>query len=260
MDSIRKRVLQFVRSAARKNAKGEVPVGSLRLADVRRLSPFTRDYGYGRGGPVDRYYIEKYLAERQNDIRGRVLEIKSNDYTKRFGGTRVTQSDILDIDPQNPAANIIADLTQAENIPSSTYDCVVLTQVLQLIYDVRAAIRTVHRILKPGGVVLLTVPGITQIAYERLGTTWYWSFAEASMKRLLGEFFAPTDTTIELHGNVLSAMAFLYGLGQSELTKQEYEYSDPDYQLIIAVRAAKQRSRGDGGQVSEHTGVGHAQC
>ena len=82
----------------------------MRLGDLRRLSPFTRDFGYARGGPIDRYYIEEFLSRWREDIRGRVLEIKSNDYTMRFGGTLVTSSDVLDIDPQNSAATIIADL------------------------------------------------------------------------------------------------------------------------------------------------------
>lgn len=35
---------------------------------------------------------------------------------------------------------------------------------LYLIYDARTAVSTLHRSLKPGGVLLLTLPGITQVA------------------------------------------------------------------------------------------------
>jgi len=221
--------------------KNQIPApGRLKFGSFRRLSPFCRHYGYERGGPVDRYYIENFLGEHARDIKRKVLEIKSNDYTTKFGGTKVTTSDILDINAQNPRATIIADLTNAENIPANSYDCVILTQVLQFIYDAKAAIQTIHRILKPGGVLLMTVPGITQIAYEKLGPTWYWSFSEASVQRMLGEYFSPDAVTVRKHGNVLTAAGFLYGIGAKELTKEEYEHNDPDYQVIITARAVKE--------------------
>lgn len=223
------------------NKKGStIPaIGKIDLGDFRRLSPFCRDYGYERGGPVDRYYIENFLSSFQNDVKGRVLEIKNNEYTQKYGKTKVAQSDILDIDPQNERATIIADLAKADQIPSNTYDCVILTQVLQLIYDSKAAIETIHRILKPGGVLLITVPGITQIAYRQLGSIWYWSFSEASMKRLLGEAFKEENVKIQVHGNILTATAFLYGMGSSELTQEEFDHTDLDYQVIIAIRVVK---------------------
>ena len=215
------------------------PPGTVQFGSFRRLQPLSREFGFDRGGPIDRYYIEKHLNYYKKDIQGRVLEIKSNDYTRKFGGDRVTTSDVLDIDPKNTRATIIADLTKAENMPSNTYDCMVFTQVLQFIYDYQAAIRTIHRILKPGGVLLMTVPGITQIAYQQLGKTWFWSFSEASVKKLLGDIFGDGSVKVEKNGNVMVASGFLYGMGAGELTKEELEHNDPDYQVIITARAVK---------------------
>jgi ubiquinone/menaquinone biosynthesis C-methylase UbiE len=67
------------------------------------------------------------------------------------------------VDASNPQATFVGDLSHAPQLPDAAFDCVVLTQTLHLIYDFKGAIATCYRILKPGGALLLTVPGITHI-------------------------------------------------------------------------------------------------
>ena len=129
---------------------------------LRRTTPLSDHWGYDRGTPIDRFYIESFLQEHRKDIRGRVLEIKDSTYTDRFGRD-VTQRDVLDIDPTNPRATIVADLAAANAIPADQFDCFVLTQTLQFIYDTRAAVASAYRLLRPGGVLLATVPAISRI-------------------------------------------------------------------------------------------------
>ena len=74
---------------------------------------------------------------RSQDDRGRPPRPA---YVRKYGKGNVSQSDILDIDASNAAATVIADLAQADAVPSDTYDCIVLTQVLQLVLRVPAAI------------------------------------------------------------------------------------------------------------------------
>ena len=216
------------------------PPGWVRFGHLRRTVPLSRDWGYNRGRPIDRYYIERFLAARTEDIRGRVLEIAEDTYTRRFGGERVTRADVLHLTADNPRATIIADLTSGRSIPEEAFDCVILTQTLHLIYDVRAALRTVYRVLKPGGVLLMTVPGISPISrldHEHWGDSW--RFTTWSMRRLSAEVFPADYVTIEAQGNVLIAAAFLYGLAAEELHAAELDYRDPDYELLITVRAQK---------------------
>ena len=160
------------------------PVGMARLGDMRRLSPINSTWGFERGQPIDRYYIENFLLNHSNDIYGRVLEIGDATYTGNFGGDRVTKSDVLHVKEGNAIATIVADLTDADHIPSDTFDSFILTQTLQLIYEVRLALKTIYRILKPGGVVLATVPGITQLSDPEWRDTWYWNFTTVSARRL----------------------------------------------------------------------------
>jgi len=216
------------------------PVGFVYFGSLRRLTPISRRFGLDRGLPIDRYYIEKFLAENSEDIRGRVLEIEDNRYTIKFGGEKVSKSDILHAVEGNPKATIIADLNRADHIPSDTFDCIIFTQTLLCIYDFRSAVKTLHRILKPKGVLLSTFPGISQISrydMERWGD--YWRFTSLSARKIFEEFFPPENVKVKAYGNVLAAIAFLHGIAAEELKKEELDYQDPDYEVTIAVRAVK---------------------
>lgn len=215
------------------------PPGKISSGDLHRLQPISTMFGYDRGGPVDRYYIEHFLKDNSQYIKGRVLEIGDDSYSKQFGGSQIQQQDILHVDDNNPAATIIGDLSNLPQIPDNGFDCIVLTQTLHLIYDFRAAIKTCHRILKPGGSLLLTVPGITPIDHGEWKDTWFWSFTEVAIKRLLNERFSAGKTTIQTHGNVYIATAFLFGMGIPDVKKHELEHFDPHFPVIITARAEK---------------------
>jgi SAM-dependent methyltransferase len=209
------------------------------FGSLRRVTPISRHWGADRGLPIDRFYIESFLQEHARDVRGHVLEVRDDAYTRRFGGDRVDHSDVLHVVAGTPNATIIADLTRADHVPSETFDCVILTQTLQLIYDVRAALQTLHRILRPGGVLLATFPGISHIArrdMERWGD--YWRFTTLSAQRLFAERFSER-VAVHAYGNVLATVGFLHGLATHELRREELVHADPDYQLVVAVRAVK---------------------
>ncbi len=215
------------------------PVGAVDFGSLRKLRPISRQFGYDRGLPIDRYYIEKFIAKNAADVKGRVLEIGDNSYTRQFGGNNVTESDVLHIVEGNPQATIVGDLTNAEHIPSDAFDCFILTQTLQCIYDTRAALKTIYRILKPGGVVLATFSGISLTPADEWGDYWCWSFTSQSGKRLFAEFFPETNIQVESYGNVLAAIAFLQGIATVELEKAELDHHDRQYELLISVRAVK---------------------
>jgi SAM-dependent methyltransferase len=205
------------------------------MGTIRRTTPLSEHWGTERGTPIDRYYIARFLSGHRADIRGRVLEVKDSTYTTRFGSD-LTAREVLDIDPANPAVTIVADLAAADAIPDGAFDCFVLTQTLQYIYDPPAALRHAHRILRPGGVLLLTVPGLTRLAPP---LTDYWHFTPGGCARLLEELFGAGRVIIYVYGNVLTATAFLTGMAADELRTRELAASDRRYPVIIAARAVK---------------------
>ncbi len=219
--------------------------GKLDLGSLRRLTPIRDIYGLDRGNPIDRYYGEGFLDRHAADVRGRVLEINDDRYSKRYGGDRVTKLDIIHPDDTNPQATIVADLADAPQIPDDSFDCMICTQTIMYIYDVHAAIRTMHRILAPGGVVFVTVPGVSRICQPE-DRIWgdFWRFTTTSITRLFKDAFGDQGAvTVETHGNVLTAAAQLYGIAAEELTPQELDHQDPNFEVLLAVRAQKQPAR-----------------
>ncbi len=224
------------------------PPGTVDLGDLRRSEPVSHDWGFDRGVPVDRRYIESFLERFRADIGGRCLEIETDAYLRRFGDDRLTKVDVLDVDPDNRDATIVADLAAADHVPSASFDTIVLTQTLQLIYDLRAAVGHLHRILAPGGTILATAPGITAIDKEAWSDIWAWSFTAYSMRRLFEECFDPAQVHVEVFGNVLAATAFVHGLSVGDLTMEELDVVDTHYPVIVAVRARKPPDPKAGGE------------
>jgi hypothetical protein len=202
----------------------------------RRTSPVSTDWGFDRGTPVDRYYIEGFLHDNQADIRGRVLEIKDSAYSERFGSS-VSQFEVLDIDSSNPEATIIADLSRPDGLPSEAFDCFILTQTLQSIFNTRSTIENAYRLLRPNGALLVTVPSLSRIVTDTPDD--FWRFTVASCTRLFGDVFGTENVTVKSYGNVLTCCAFLQGMAHEELSESKLSKNDDLFPLIIAVRAVK---------------------
>jgi hypothetical protein len=207
-----------------------------RLGTLRRTTPLSASWGADRGSPLDRYYIEQFLAEHRRDIRGHVLEVRDSRYTDTYGDN-VTRRDVVDIDPANRRATIIADLAAADAIGANSFDCFLLTQTLQFIYDYAGVVAHAQRILRPGGVLLATVPSISRV--DRRLSTDYWRFTAASCTTLFGEIFGADRIQVRAYGNVLAAIGFLTGMAHQELSPAELAAQDECFPLIIAIRAVK---------------------
>lgn len=218
------------------------PVGVVRFGNFRRVTPISPVFALDRGLPIERYYIEKFLAKHSNDVRGHALELGDDTYIRKFGGDRIEKVDILGV-VGGPCITIVADLTCGDHIPPNTFDCIIFTQSLQMIYDMKAALHHLYRILKPGGVLLLTSHGISKIG-RRLGRdNWgeYWHITTQSAEKLMAEFFPNGSVEVDSYGNVLAAMCELHGLASGELKTDELDYHDPDFEVIVTARAVKPR-------------------
>jgi SAM-dependent methyltransferase len=214
-------------------------MGDISPGDFERTTPFSYDFGFDRGGAIDRFYIEDFLKSNEEYVKGRVLEIGDNEYTLKYGREKVAKSEILHIDKSNTKATYIGDITNVPQIASGQFDCIIFTQTLHLIYDFKSALATCYRILKPGGCLLLTVPGISHIDHGIWKDYWLWSFTDKSITRVLSETFLERCVDVRTYGNVYVAAAFLYGMGLPEFKKEFLVHHDPSYQVIISAKAIK---------------------
>jgi len=210
----------------------------VRFGSLRRTTPVSDRWGWDRGTPIDQRYIDAFLDEQRRDIRGHVLEIRDRRYTERFG-SGVVQSDVLDVDATNADATIVADLTATEGLPENRFDCFILAQTLQYIYDLEAAVAGAKRLLRPGGVVLATVPAVSRVARSAGVVGDYWRLTTASCGRLFSDAFGEKHVDVRAYGNVLTGVAFLMGLAAEDLADDELRKDDDFFPVLIAVRASK---------------------
>ena len=207
--------------------------------DLQRSAPVSRVFGLDRGTPVDRYYIERFLAGHRDLIKGRVLEVGGSDYSRRFGAEKVAAFEVLHA-VDDGSATIVGDLTDPSTLPEDSMDCFICTQTFNFIFELQKAVEGAHHLLKPGGVLLATVAGISQISrydMDRWGD--FWRFTDASLRGLFVPVFAG-GVQIESHGNALAACSFLQGLAVEDLPDSSLlEQKDPDYQMLLTVVARK---------------------
>ena len=203
------------------------------------LQPVSRDFGAERGQPLDRYYIEQFLSTYQADIRGDVLEVEESLYSRKFG-QHVRSFNTLHVTEKVTPETIVADLSQPALLPQNRFDCFICTQTFHYIYDIDKGVEGTYQLLKPGGVLLATMPTVSQKSVSD-DKPWkeYWRLTSDAAERAFGQVFGADNVTVEAYGNVLVAVAFLLGLAAQDIPRKKRDVYDPHYQCLVAVRAQK---------------------
>jgi len=218
------------------------PIEPSTVSFLRRLQmdigvrPLSYQWGTDRGVPIHRYYLEQFLQENAVDIRGHCLEFQNPQYTPHFGGSAVSKLDILHVDDSNPLATLIADLTKTNSIPSNQFDCIVCTHVLHIIWDLQKALSELHRILKPGGVLLVAVPHVSMCdpAYGEI-----WRFTPEGLRLLLAHTFDTSKIVIRSYGNSLSAAGEIRGMVMDDFLRSELDFHDSRFAVEVCARVVK---------------------
>ncbi len=216
--------------------QADIPLGAVAWGDLRQLEPVSDKWGFDRGLPVDRYYIEAFLEAQRDEIAGRCLEVMNSNYTLRFGGEQVTRADAVDINPRNPKATIVGDLLEPATLERGAYDCIILTQTLQVIYDSAKALRHCYRALQPGGTLLVTVPACCRYSPHPED---FWRFTDRSLERLLQDNAPGATVAIEMRGNLVASIAFLAGIASGELTPDELAARDDRFPIVVTGHVRK---------------------
>lgn len=197
--------------------------------------PLSTVYGFDRGQPADRRCIETFLAANAGAIRGRCLEVESDEYVRHFGGDRVSSVEVLDIDPQNDGATIIGDLQNLGSTPSESFDCVVVTQTLQYLREPRRGVSELHRILRESGTALVTVPCLGRV--EPGDVVDYWRFMPRGAEALFAD--QPWQIQVQAFGNALLGLAMWTGMAVEDLPERVWGLDDPAWPCLVGIRATK---------------------
>ena len=224
--------MRGVRHAVRRGFR--VARGRVLLAGGVR--PVSRTFGFDRGQPIHRYYVDEFLSEHADRVRGHCLEFQDPGYVQRYGRGRPTKVDVLDLNADNPRATLVADLTKPNSLPSGGFDCIVCVHVLHLVYEADLFTRELHRLLAPGGTLLVAVPGTAMIDPD---WTEYRRWTGLGIRTLLGQFFDPTEIVVETYGNSLAAAAEMRGLASDEIRSRELRTKDDLFQVEVCGLAVK---------------------
>ncbi len=196
--------------------------------------PVSEQFATERGTPIDRYYIDVFLAKNRQYIKGDVLEIEDNTYTQRFGGNHYNSSIVMDVNKKNEKIDFNANLETGEGIKESIADCFICTQTLMYIYDIQAAAHNIIKMLKPGGIALITCSGLSQNSrrcMESYGA--YWGFNEASLKRIFINTNGAEVIESGTYGNVKTVSAHIIGLCIEDIDESDFYVNDVCYPLIV---------------------------
>jgi SAM-dependent methyltransferase len=205
--------------------------GVPRWGNLRRVTPFSSNFGFDRGTPVDRYYLHHFLEKNRAHVTGEVLEIQAPVYATQFGSNlRIVHS--VDINPESQPT-YVCDLAQSEGIiPSDRYDCFLLPNTLCVLRDIEDCLRQALRVIKPGGVILASTAGFVPLTPDYPD---YWHLSAAGWEEIAHRAWPGCEVTVGSHGNCLAAVAAMLGLAFEELTPSELDVRDPRYPVLITV-------------------------
>ncbi len=203
--------------------------------NLRRLRPFSSNFGFDRGKPIDRYYLEKFLRENSRYISGKVLEIQINGYTLRFGKD-ISVTHTVDIRREfNPT--YLCDLAECDNvIPDDYYDCFVMPNTLHHLQDLHKCLKNALRIVRPGGVILASASAFIPLVPD---IPDYWRLSVNGWKEIINKAWAGCDVELKSYGNCLAVVASMLGLSSEELKEKELDFNDARYPVLITIFCRK---------------------
>ena len=180
--------------------------------------------------------MEEFLASNADAIRGVVGEVADRRFTEHFGGDAVSRSEVLDLDPDNPEATLVVDIARAGALPVATFDCLIVTQVLQYVAQPTVAVRELVGALRPGGTLLLAVPALTAHDPHEELTTDRWRFWPAGLVALIEQAAPEATAHVAGYGNLVATIALLHGLCAEELDEHELGYLDERFPVVVCAR------------------------
>jgi SAM-dependent methyltransferase len=146
---------------------------------VGLLRYFDRWLGYS----IRRQLLDEDLESLRLRMEGRVVEI-GNGHSRRRGKFEPPISEAecwVFIDVKETVQPDIRASIESIPLKDAEFDTVICLEVMEYVTDVNAALKEVHRILKPGGRLILSVPFMHRADTEHD----FWRFSSHALKHLL---------------------------------------------------------------------------
>ena len=208
-------------------------VHHLQWGDLRRRFPVDANYGFGRGTPIDRFYLDIFLRKIKKNVCGKILEIgadqKRLDLKKYKPGARF---DSLDIEGKSKPT-FTANAEVQSILKPRSYDSILAFNVLGHCRNPFSVTKNMHTWLRPGGIAFCAVS-----SSQRVGRCPEdcWKIQPDGLRALFSNF---RKIQIISYGNLTTTIGALQGLAAEELSKEELLDHHPDYPVLSCVIAEK---------------------
>jgi SAM-dependent methyltransferase len=201
------------------------------LFRIGRL-PFCRNFGASRGQPIGRFYVEKFLFDNSDVIKGKALEFGDDSYRSFFPGIA---SHYVVSAYSGEYVDFQGDIHQSSLLPSNYFDGIICTQVLEHLEDPLRALINLHSSLKCGGVIIITVPFMQQVHNV---PSDYYRFTIKALDRLL-KLSCYEVEELTAYGNAMVSIGSLLGFTSSDFKRSELYSIDSEYPYTICALARK---------------------
>lgn len=179
----------------------------LRLKEYLRASRTQLESDLGID-PKRQYFSPAYYSQYrvtlpllQRAVRGRLIDLGCGAMPYRqFLESLVTQYDSLEFFPSSAAVTYVGDIQNMTMIADSAYDTAICLEVLEHVPHPLRALDEICRILKPGGVFIVSVPHLSRLHME---PNDFFRFTQYGLRRILedGGFDV---STLKIRGGLFS--------------------------------------------------------
>lgn len=210
-----------------------IPFGAIEYSDFKRYAPLCHDYGYSRGTPIDRYYLEQFIREIRSYVVGYTLEIggsRENQYL--YGFTNAMSYKTMDMH-QKPEVDITGDIHDPNSLGSNSFDSIILFNVLEHCEKPWIVVENIYNWLTKRGSVFCMVPNSQRIHRDPKD---YWRILPDGMRSLFAKF---PIKQLYLYGNPITTIATMMGVAAEELSSEELNSFNSEYLVATCIYACK---------------------
>jgi SAM-dependent methyltransferase len=209
------------------------PIGQVAFGDFVRNAPFCPNYGFSRGTPIDRFFLDCFITKIRDEVVGDVLEIGGVQENRvRYRLQHASSYRTMDIE-LFPGVDFAGDAHDPAASPASSFDCILLFNVLEHCKEPSIVVENVHRWLRAGGKAFCLVPNAQRVHRDPRD---YWRIMPDALEYLFRNF---ASAEVFTYGNLITTIAALSGLGAEELSSEDLVEVNSMYPVVSCVTAHK---------------------